>query len=786
MNRVDLVTRRTFLGGVFSAGALVLGARLLPANGVAAFAETSAVSGADGAAWQPSVYLGIETDGTVIIVAHRSEMGTGIRTGLPMIVADELDADWSHIRVEQALGDVKYGSQNTDGSCSIRDFGDAMRDAGATARLMLERAAAAKWSVPAEECKAQNHQVVHASTKRKLGYGELATLAAAQPVPKKEDLKYKPTSEYRYIGKDFPIIDRDDITAGRGIFGIDARMPGMVYASIERSPVLGGKLKTFDDQEAKKIPGVQQTVVIPAFKAPLMFQALGGVAVIADNTWSAIKGREALKVEWETSDHASYESATFKKELFETVRKPQKPARNIGDVDAEFAKGGKTHEAEYYVPHLSHAPMEPPAAVVEFKDGKVVAYAATQNPQAVQDTVAAALGIDKKNVECHVTLLGGGFGRKSKPDYVAEAAIISKAIGKPVKVAWSREDDIRFDYYHTVSAMYVKAALDETGKPTAWLQRCAFPTIGSTFAGPAAKTAQGFELDMGWTNLPFAIPNHRAENGPAESHVRIGWLRSVANIQHAFAIQSFVDELAHLAKRDSVEYLLDLIGPPRKIDLGGRSPLAAKFPLETGRLRNVIEIAAERSDWAKKKPAKGRALGIAAHWSFYTYVAAVVEVEVDDSGKVRIPNVDIAVDAGRVISPDRVKAQFEGASVFGTGIALLNEITASGGAVKQSNFHDYRVARMEEAPMNTRVHIVQSGGPAAGVGEPGVPPMAPAICNAIFAATGKRIRELPVKSNWRDLDCSGTCASPPLWLTDIRKRRRRTDAAAVQIIRLQL
>jgi len=745
MNSIDLVTRRTFLGGVFSAGAFVLGARLLPAHAIEAFAGTGTASGADGAAWHPSVYLGIETDGTVIVVAHRSEMGTGIRTGLPMIVADELDADWARVKVEQALGDVKYGSQNTDGSCSIRDFGDAMRDAGATARLMLERAAAVKWGVPAEECKAQNHQVVHASSKRKLGYGELATLAAQQAMPKKEELRYKPASEYRYIGKDFATVDRDDISAGRATFGFDARMPGMVYASIERSPVLGGKLKSFDDQGTRKVPGVQQTVVIPGFKPPHVFQALGGVAVIADNTWSAMKGREALKVEWDAGDHASYESAAYKKELLETVRKPQKAARNIGDVDAEFAKGGKTHEAEYYVPHLSHAPMEPPAAVVGFKDGKVIAYAATQNPQAVQDTVAAALGIDKKDVECHVTLLGGGFGRKSKPDYVAEAAILSKAVGKPVKVAWSREDDIRFDYYHTVSAMYVKAALDEKGKPTAWLQRCAFPTIGSTFAGPGAKTAQGFELDMGWTNLPFSIPNHRAENGPADSHLRIGWLRSVANIQHAFAIQSFVDELAHLANRDSVEYLLDLLGQPRKIDLGARSPLAAKFPLETGRLRNVIELAAERSGWAKKKPGKGRALGIAAHWSFYTYVAAVVEVEVDDSGKVRIPRVDIAVDAGRVISPDRVKAQFEGAAVFGTGIALMNEITVSGGAVQQSNFHDYRVARMEEAPLETRVHIVQSDAPPAGVGEPGVPPMPPAICNAIFAATGKRIRDLPVK-----------------------------------------
>jgi isoquinoline 1-oxidoreductase beta subunit len=741
MSRIDLLTRRTFLGGVFSAGAFVLSARLLPAEALAARGTSTS---AGNAAWNPSVYLGIETDGAVVIVAHRSEMGTGIRTGLPTIVADELDADWSRVRVEQALGDTKYGSQNTDGSCSIRDFADAMRDAGATARMMLEAAAAAKWGVPVAECKAQNHQVTHLPSNRKLGYGELATLAAQQSVPKKEELKYKPASEYRYIGKDVPMVDRDDICAGRGTFGFDARMPGMVYASIERSPVLGGKLKSFDDQEARKVPGVQQTVVIPGFKPPHGFQALGGVAVIADNTWSAMKGRAALKVEWDAGENASYASPAYKQTLLETIRKPQKVARNVGDVDAEFAKGGKTHEAEYYVPHLSHAPMEPPAAVAEVKDGKAVIYAATQNPQAVQDTVAAALGINKKDVECHVTLLGGGFGRKSKPDYVAEAALLSKAVGKPVKVSWSREDDIRFDYYHTVSAMYVKASVDDKGKPTAWLQRCAFPTLMSTFS-PTATAASGGELGMGWTNLPFDIPNHRAENGPAQNHLRIGWLRSVANIQHAFAIGSFLDELAQLAKRDSVEYLLDVLGKARTVDLGQRSPLAAKYPLDTGRLRNVIELAAERSGWAKKKPAKGRGLGIAAHWSFLTYVAAVVEVEVDGTGKVRIPRVDFAVDAGRVINPDRVKAQFEGAAVFGAGIALMNEITALGGAVQQSNFHDYQVARITEAPIETHVHLVKSDAPPAGVGEPGVPPIPPAICNAIFAATGKRMRDLPIK-----------------------------------------
>jgi isoquinoline 1-oxidoreductase subunit beta len=747
MNRVEIVTRRDFLGGLFSAGALVIGARLLPAEAQTASNAAASAAGAEAALWQPSVFVGVQPDGTVLIVAHRSEMGTGIRSVLPTVVADEMEADLKRVKLVQAIGDVKYGSQNTDGSCSIRDFYDTMREAGAMARLALELAAAQKWGVPTEECKARNHEVVHVKSNRKLSYGELAPLAAKHAAPKKEEMKeerFKKPSEFRYIGKDVPTFDRDDLCAGKGTFGFDARLPGMVYAVIERSPVFGGKLKSHDDAEARKVRGVQQTVVLPGFKPPHGFQPLGGVAVIADSTWAAMKGREKLKVEWEPGEHASYDSAAYKQSLLETVRKPQKVVRNVGNVDAEFANGGKTHEAEYYVPHLAHAPMEPPVALADFKDGKVVIHAPTQNPQAVQDTVAAALGIDKKNVECHVTLLGGGFGRKSKADFVAEAALLSKAVGKPVKVVWSREDDIRFDYLHSVAAMYIKAKVDDRGKPTAWLHRTAFPSIMSTFDA-SARYGADFEVGMGWTDLPFDIPHHRAENGPAENHVRIGWLRSVSNIYHAFAIHSFVDELAEMAKRDRVEYLLDVLGSDRKIDLGQRNPQAQKFPLDTGRLRRVIELAAEKSGWAKKKPTKGRALGIAAHRSFLAYVAAVVEVEVDERGRVRIPRVDYAVDTGQVINPDRVRSQFEGAAVFGASLALMGEITAAGGAIKQSNFHDYPVARINEAPLETHVHLVASQEPPAGVGEPGVPPIAPALCNAIFAATGRRIRDLPIR-----------------------------------------
>ncbi|HYU47457.1 MAG TPA: molybdopterin cofactor-binding domain-containing protein, partial [Terriglobales bacterium] len=369
----------------------------------------------------------------------------------------------------------------------------------------------------------------------------------------------------------------------------------------------------------------------------------------------------------------------------------------------------------------------------------------TQNPQAVQETIAGVLGIKKEDVTCHVTLLGGGFGRKSKPDQVAEAAVLSKQLGKPVKVVWTREDDIHFDYFHSVAAMYMKAAIGADGKPTAWLQRTVYPPIGSTFDA-AAKYADD-EMGLGWNNLPFDIPNHRAENGPADYHVRIGWFRSVANIYHAFAIHSFADELAHAANQDSVQYLLELIGPPRivELDLKGDEAADAKaYPLDTARLRRVVEIAAERSGWGKRPMAKGRGLGIAAHRSFLTYVATVVEVEMDSKGQVHIPNVWTALDAGTVVSPDNVRNQFEGAAVFGTSLALFSEITAEHGQITQSNFNNYRITRMNGAPRHVDVHIVESEAPPAGVGEPGVPPFAPALCNAVFAATGKRVRELPL------------------------------------------
>ena len=740
INIIANVSRRGFLQGVVASGVFVLSARFVPEPLWAAEGEAAAPG------IEPSLWMSIASDGTVTIVAHRSEMGCGSRTALPLVVADELDADWAKVKIDQAIGDPKYGDQDTDGSHSVRSYFDQMRQVGAAGRAMLISAAAAQWNVPPKDCATEPHLVVHKASGRKLGYGDLAAAAAKQPVPKKEDLQFKSKFEWSYIGKETnALFDLPDMVTGKAVFGMDATMPGMVYASIEHPPVLGQKIKSYDDKAALKVPGVRKTLTIDTVTPPHLFKPLGGVAVIGDNTWATFKGRKALKVEWDSSPNSSYNSDAFRKTLESTSRQPGKVVRNVGDVDATFAKGGKIIEAEYYTPHLAHASMEPPVAVAEYRDGKVVAWAPTQNPQAVQDTVAAALGIKKEDVTCHVPLLGGGFGRKSKPDQVAEAAVLSKQLGKPVKVVWTREDDIRFDYFHSVAAMYMKAAVGANGKPTAWLQRTVYPPIGSTFNADA-KYADD-EMGLGWNNLPFDIPNHRAENGPADYHVRIGWLRSVANIYHAFAIHSFADELAHAAGRDPVQYLLELIGTGRIVDLkpkGDDAEDARLYPLDTARLRRVVEMAAEKSSWGKHPMGKGRGMGIAAHRSFLTYVATVVEVEVDSKGQVHIPNVWTALDAGTVVSPDNVRNQFEGAAVFGTSLALFGEITATNGAIDQSNFHNYQLARMNRAPRHVDVQIVDSDAPPAGVGEPGLPPFAPALYNAVFVATGKRARELPL------------------------------------------
>ena len=749
MRPIENVSRRRFLKSAFGAGAFILAVRYVPPM-LAQGQTTDGQTDADRATLHPNLFVGIQQNGTVYIVAHRSEMGTVIRTSLPLVLADELDADWKRVKIDQAIGDKRYGDQNTDGSQSVRRFFNTLRECGAAARLMLIQAAALQWDVPASECSTELHAVVHKATGRRLGYGELAAGAAQLAVPTKEQLQLKKPSEWRYIGKGMTSVDLEKLCTGKAMYGMDARLDGMVYASVEHPPVFGGKIKTLDDQDALQVAGVHQTIRIDPFKPPAAFQPLGGVAVIADNTWAAFQGRKKLKITWDNGPNESYDSVEYKKELRETAHKPGKVIRSVGDSNKAFPTEN-VFEADYYVPLLAHAPMEPMVALAEFKDGKVTAWAPTQNPQAVQAIVSSELGIPPGDVICHVTLLGGGFGRKSKPDYVAEAAVLSKKLGRPVKVVWTREDDVKFDYYNAVAAMYLKAAVDDKGKPTAWLQRSVFPPITSIFDVNAVY-GDPPHLAQGWTDLPYDLPNIRIENGPAQAHVRIGWLRSVANIYHAFGVQCFTDELAHRANRDPVEYLLDLIGPPRTLDFTNvQYPNYGAdyktYPWETGRLRKVIEMVADKSGWAGKKSGKGHGFGFAAHRSFLTYVATVVEVEVSDDGEIRIPRVDTAVDAGIVVNPEATRAQFEGAVVFGTSIVRSGEITAKNGVIQQSNFNDYPVARINEVPAQTNVYIAESSAPPAGVGEPGVPPFVAAFCNAIFAATGTRVRDLPLSSN---------------------------------------
>ena len=748
MIQIENVSRRGFLKGIVGAGAFVLGAQILP-KGLLGTTVTTGQDPITKAVLQPNLFVAIDTDGTVYIVCHRAEMGSGNRTGLPRIVADELDADWNRVKVVQATGDAKYGDQDTDGSHSVVSFFDPLREAGASARLMLVRAAAQGWKVPETECTSDCNFVLHKSSGKKLGYGELAAAAAKLPVPKKEDLHLKPRKDWVYIGKPAPTYDLKDMVTGKATYGQDTHLDGMLYASVLHSPVYGGTVKSVDDAAALKVPGVKQTATIDSFKPPVNMQALGGVAVLADSTYAAFQGKKKLKVEWTKSEHSVWTSGKFRKDLEETARKPCKVVRENGNVDEAFAKGGKIVEAEYYAPMLAHAAMEPPAALVDYRGGKVQVWAPTQNPQGAQEAIAAAVGVKKEDVTVYVTLLGGAFGRKSFPDFAVEAAVLSKKAGKPVKVVWSREDDIKFDTFHSVAAMYFKATLGTDGKPTAWLQRSVFPPIASTF-DTAAQYADAGEIGLGFSDIPFALANHRAENGPAPAHTRIGWLRSVANIYHAYGVHSFVGELAHAAGKDQVEYLLGLLGPDRVIpkselpkDYTNYDGDYDKYPIDIARFRRVVQMAAEESGWGKQKSGNGFGMGIAAHRSFLTYVATVVQAEVKD-GQVRIRRVDTALDAGTIVNPTIVKQQFEGAAVMGTSIAFYGEISATNGVIEQSNFDTFQVARINTAPLETNIHIVESEAPPAGVGEPGLPPVAPAIYNAIFAATGKRVREMPL------------------------------------------
>lgn len=763
---LENVSRRSFVGGALAASGLVLAVRI-PSASAREKIEPYATGGASmphgyGRASDPTVFVSIKPDGAVTIIAHRSEMGTGVRTSLPLVVADEMEADWSQVSVEQAVGDEPhYGNQDTDGSRSMRHYIQPMRECGAAMRQMLEEAAAAKWGVDASRARAKAHKVVQLDdagneTGETFGFGDLAEDAMKLPVPPREKLLFKSPDEFTYIRKgETKIVDLHDITTGKAVYGADVRLPGMKFAVMARPAVLGEKLKSFDATAALKVPGVEAVHEIEGHnEVPRKFWQLGGVAVVANSTYAAMQGREALTLEWEPSaDHGGYNTEAFFEQMSETAKKPGKVIRDQGDVDAAFANAKQVFSEEYRCQHLTQAAMEPLVCVANVKDGKAEVWAPVQSPYGAREDIAKALDIPIENVTVHVTLLGGGFGRKSKWDFMLEAVLVSKLIGAPVLLQWTREDDMHHGFYHTVSVERIEMAIDEAGKVAGFRHRTVAPSIVSTFA-PDSGYQFNIEYGMGFVNTPFEVANVRCENGPALAHTRIGWFRSVSNIPRAFAVQSAVAEAAHMLGRDHRDFLLELIGSDRILDVKALGypedfwhygdPYES-FPVDTARLKHVINVATEKAGWGKELP-KGQGLGLAAHLAWHNYVATVVHVEVKDDGTVTVPHAVTAMDCGFYVNPERIRSQVEGAAVMGMSHGLYSGITFKDGAVEQSNFYDFNIATMANFPKIVEVHLVdpQPGRNAAGVGEPGLPPFAPALANGIFAATGKRLRNMPM------------------------------------------
>jgi isoquinoline 1-oxidoreductase beta subunit len=759
-------SRRSMLQFGGAAAVFALAARITPANAYVPY-DAGANQQPGNEQHNPLTFVSIAEDGAVTLVAHRPEMGTGARTSTPMIMADEMEADWSRVKIVQAEGDEpKYGNQNNDGSRTIRHFVQPMRIVGASVRQMLEAAAAKRWGVEPKFAKAKMHDVYRlkddggnlVETGEKLGYGELAKEAMALTPPPVEKVNFKADADFRYMGKgQVHIYDLRDITVGKGRYGADYKFPGMKYAVIARPPVLGAPVKSVDDSAALKTPGVEKVVQLPVTGLGSAFAPKGGVAVIANSTYAAIQGRDALKVEWGDSPHSVLNDAPYEKDLSAAVNAPGKVIRKKGDFDAALASAAKTVSAEYYQPHFAHATMEPLCANADATADSVHIYASVQNPYLCRQDAAKASGIAIENVHVYPTLLGGGFGRKSQHDFAIEAVLLSKAIGAPVRVQWTREDDIRHPFAHAASVSKLDASVDASGKVTGWRHRTAGPSILSTFA-PDSGYQFPLEYGLGFINQPFDVANMQLENGKAPAHVRIAWFRSVNNVQQAFAQQSFIGEIAAALNRDPKDMLLEMIGAPGTLDLAKEGLPADffnydgpknEFPIDRGRLANVVKIAAQNANWGRKLP-KGEALGIAAHYSFLSYVASVVHVKIGDDGTISVPEVFTAVDAGFTVNPERIESQMQGAAVMGMTIAMYSGLSFKDGAIQESNFNDYPLARMKNYPQNVNVHIVKhpfSSYHAGGVGEPGVPPFAPALANAIATATGKRLRKLPFGDN---------------------------------------
>jgi len=714
-----LVSRRRFLTVAPAAGAgLVIGFRMFDGRGAGA---GTAPPDAE-ARLAPNVFLQIDADGMVTLWTTKSEMGQGVRTALPMILAEEIGADFSKVKIEQAWLDKRFPSLDTGGSSSVRTSWDTLRKAGATARAMLIDAAARRWNVDPSACAAEKGEVLHPVSGRRASFGGLVAEAAKLEIP--SDPPLKDPKAFTLLGRAVPRTDTPSKVDGSAVYGIDVRRPGMLYAAVALAPSFGAQpTGSFDGAKAKQVPGVRS--VVPFRR---------GVAVVADSTWAAFKGRDALTVNWKEDKTAPEDSASLRARCQALVNKPGKALRSDGDVAGALATAARRVEAVYELPFQAHAAMEPVNATAHVTKDRCEIWAPTQIPSWAWGQLKEVLGLPGEAIRINVTLLGGGFGRRINPDFIIDAAEISKAAGSPVQMVWSREQDLRHDYYRPYSLHRLEGGLDAAGRPVAWSHRFVSTSI-SAFYDPATKEPESDELG-GAADVPFAIPNVRVEYSPADSRVPRGWWRSVESSFNAFAVESFLDEMAAAAGKDPLRLRQDLLREPRRIPY----PMPDVFQ-DTARLKGVIDLVAEKTPWGAPL-GKGQGRGLAAHYSFRSYCAMAAEVEVGPEGALRVNRIVAAIDCGFVVNPGIVAAQMEGAVVFGLTAALKSEITIDQGHVEQSNFHDYEMLRIDEMPQ-VETYIVPSAAPPTGVGEPGVPVVAPAVFNAIFAATGRRIRRLP-------------------------------------------
>jgi isoquinoline 1-oxidoreductase beta subunit len=668
-------------------------------------------------AFAPNAYVQIASSGLVTIVVARSEMGQGVRTALPMILAEELDCDFSKIAIEQAGASTLFGDQTTGGSASVHTTWDPMRKAGAQARAMLVAAAATQWKVAASSCSTDKGLVMHAASNRKASYGSLVNAAAKLPVP--AEPKLKTAAEFKLVGKHQPRVDTKSKVNGSAIFGIDFKLPGMKYALLARAPKIGATIKTIDDSRCKAVPGVTHVTKISD----------SAVAVVGDSVWAAISGRRALKITWENGPNASLDSDAISSSLHSATNNKGVALYKSGDVSNSTAK---RIEAEFETPFLAHAPMEPGNCTAEFRGTECELWAPTQVPQDVRDAVAQALTLKPENVKVNVTLMGGGFGRRLEHDYGVEAALVAKAVQVPVKVLWTREDDMRFSTYRPVSLHQVSASVGEDGYPTAITHRIISPSISRQ---KGTKLDDGIDPDLkDEGSFLYPIPNVLLEYVDCDTPVPLGWMRSVYASQVAFASECFLDELAAAAGKDPLEYRLHLLRGDKQIKFWDTT-------WSTARLRGVLKLVAEKAEWNKPLP-QGRYRGIAAHGCFGTYVAEVVEISMKDDAP-QIHRVVVAIDCGQVVNPNTLEQQMQGGVVFAMTQALHGKVTVEGGAIQQSNFGDYELVRIADAP-KVESYFVESTEAPTGAGEPPVPPFAPALCNAMFAATRKRIRTMPI------------------------------------------